>query len=51
MCWPNCSVLNIGLRPAADDEDEAFASLDEDAFAEGWWARENLSDVARGMKN
>jgi hypothetical protein len=48
MCWPNCSVLNIGFRPA--DEEEDFASLDDDAFADGWCARENLSEVARGMR-
>ena len=46
MCWPNRSVLNIGLW--VDVEESAF-SFELLALAEDWWARTKRSEVARGM--
>ena len=45
MCWPNLSVLKMGLRTAL----ELSESFDALAFAEGSWALENRSEVARGI--
>jgi hypothetical protein len=36
----------MGLRPPEEDSPLSFDAFD---FAEGSWALENLSDVARGM--
>lgn len=45
MCWPNLSVLKMGLCTALELPD----SFDALAFAEGSWALENRSVVARGI--
>lgn len=48
MCWPKRSVLKMGFRAA--DEDDSPLLFCFAAFAEGWWARVNRSEVARGME-
>lgn len=47
ICWPNRSVLKMGLC-APEEELEEAAALDF-AFADGWCARLKRSEVARGI--
>lgn len=50
ICCPNLSVLKIGLC-AASELPLAWPDFDfeDEAFAEGWWAFEKRSLVARGI--
>lgn len=45
-------MLNIGFRPAEEDppsDDDVLDALVTD-FADGWWALEKRSEVARGIE-